>query len=252
VAEIDCARPFALTIAGFDPSGGAGLLADVKVFECYQVYGQAVCTALTVQNESSFLAPGWVPWEQIQAQLNVLALERSYACVKIGLVENAEVLGLVLRQVRSLWPTAFVLWDPIIKASAGFDFHGEAARADFLRLLQDVDLVTPNVPEAEYLSGLAGSEMLAMLECYTNVLLKGGHGDDVKKSVDILSYGKARYELPGVRVAGVERHGSGCTFSAAIVANLAQGLELPMACAKAKEHVQRFFSAGSRKLGYVS
>ena len=99
----------ALTVAGFDGSAGAGLLADVKAMEFFGVYGQAVCTALTVQNENEFFSPNWVPVEQIEKQLEVLAKVRDFKAVKIGLVENAFVLRKIIRKIRELFPRAFLV-----------------------------------------------------------------------------------------------------------------------------------------------
>lgn len=245
-------RPFALTIAGFDPCGGAGLLADIKTMESYQVYGQAVCTAVTLQNERQFVEPGWLPWERIEAQLVVLAAARSFSFIKIGLVENAEILGRILQWVRKQWPESFVLWDPIVRASAGFTFHAEADRVGLTALLRKVNLVTPNLPEAEFLTGLQGAAALEELEKSTDVLLKGGHGDDPDTSLDILALDGVRHEMRGHRFVGVERHGSGCTMSAALLANLAQGRDVVSAAEIAKQHMHRFFRNGDGRLGYIT
>ena len=243
-------RPMVLTIAGFDPSAGAGLLADIKVFEHCQVYGQAVCTALTVQNEHSFLDAGWMPWTHIEAQLHALSEARSYGFVKIGLVESAAILQKILEWLRARLPDAFIIWDPIIKASAGFAFHESSDRESFLRLLSLVDLITPNLPEAQYLSGLEGNEALVHLAGYTAVLLKGGHGSG-EDSQDLLMQGNKLSEFSSSRVLGVERHGSGCTLSSAILANLALGHDLPSSCQRAKELMDSFFRSGTGKLGYL-
>ena len=243
-------RPMVLTIAGFDPSAGAGILADIKVFGHFQVYGQAVCTALTVQNEHTFLDAGWVPWPHIEAQLSTLFESRSYAFVKIGLVESAAALRNILEWLRARLPEAFIIWDPIIKASAGFAFHESADKDSFLRLLSLVDLITPNLPEAQYLSGLEGKEALTALACRTSVLLKGGHGTG-EDSQDLLVQGNKLFEFSSSRIPGVERHGSGCTLSAAILANLALGHDLPSSCRLAKELIDSFFRSGTGKLGYI-
>ena len=100
---------FALTVAGFDGSAGAGFLADIKAMEFFGVYGQAVCTALTVQNENEFLAPNWVSFEQIEAQLDALAKVRRFKAIKIGLVESAPVLSLIVKKLKELFPDAFLI-----------------------------------------------------------------------------------------------------------------------------------------------
>ena len=245
-------RPMVLTIAGFDPSGGAGLLADIKVFEYFRVYGQAVCTALTVQNESQFINPGWLPFEQIQAQIDVLAAKRSFSFIKIGLVQDASVLRQILQQVRHLWPNAFVLWDPIIKASAGFGFHHESDREALVALLRKVNMVTPNIPEAEFLTQAQGEDVFNILESATDVLLKGGHGSEAECCVDTLSLDGERYQLSSRRVPGVQRHGSGCVLSSAILANLALGKDPLSACEIAKQLMDLYFKNGSDFLGYLA
>src|SRR5690554_7114703 len=100
--------PFALTVAGFDGSGGAGILADIKAFDSFGVYGQAVCTANTIQNESDFIAPGFLPWISILAQLNALYRKRSFDFVKIGLIPSAEILKNVVLYIREYSPNAFI------------------------------------------------------------------------------------------------------------------------------------------------
>ena len=122
----------ALTVAGFDGSAGAGLLADVKAMEFFGVYGQAVCTALTVQNENEFFSPNWVPVEQIEKQLEVLAKVRDFKAVKIGLVENAFVLRKIIRKIRELFPRAFLVWDPIVASSSGFSFFKSHFQLQFI------------------------------------------------------------------------------------------------------------------------
>ena len=102
-----------LTIAGFDPSAGAGILADIKAFQQCGVSGQAVCTALTVQNENLFVKPGWIPWMQIKEQLDVLYKEYNFNYIKIGLVENAKILEKILKYIRRKNSKAFIIWDPI-------------------------------------------------------------------------------------------------------------------------------------------
>ena len=109
---------FALTIAGFDGSAGAGILADVKAMAHFGVFCESVCTALTQQNEDEFVAPGWVIWERIEAQLETLFAKRQFKFVKIGLVEKAKVLQRIVEFVREKSPDAYIIWDPIASASA--------------------------------------------------------------------------------------------------------------------------------------
>jgi hydroxymethylpyrimidine/phosphomethylpyrimidine kinase len=133
-----------LTIAGYDPSAGAGVLADIKAFEHCKVYGQAVCTALTLQNEELFSKPGWLSWEQIKLQLEVLSRVRNFCYIKIGLVENPQTLEKILKWLHKKYPGAFILWDPILKASSGFKFHKQNA-ITWQKLFTYVNLITPNL-----------------------------------------------------------------------------------------------------------
>ena len=168
---------FALTIAGFDPSAGAGVLADIKAFEHCKVYGQAVCTAITIQNENLFAKPNWLPWQQIKEQLEILSKARTFGYVKIGLVENPQMLEKIFKWLRKKYPKAFIIWDPITKASSGFEFHKKNA-VSWQKLFTYANLITPNLPEAEFLGILKGSPKTA-------VLVKGGHSTH-QKSDDLL------------------------------------------------------------------
>jgi hydroxymethylpyrimidine/phosphomethylpyrimidine kinase len=234
-----------LTIAGFDPSAGAGVLADVKAFEYCRVQGQAVCTALTVQNENSFEKPNWLTWEQIKSQLQILSRVRNFNYIKIGLVENPLVLGKILKWLRKKYPKAFILWDPILKASSGFEFHKNNALS-WLKLLRYVNLTTPNLPEAKFLNLLPTPHSPLPK---TAILIKGGHAKH-GKAQDLLF-------LPGcstpLKFASermpAKRHGSGCALSALIIANLYKYNDLEKSIRIAKMAMQRFFKFGSGKLG---
>jgi len=234
---------FCLTIAGFDPSAGAGILADIKAFEHSKIYGQAVCTALTIQNEGHFEKPNWVSWECIKSQLEILSRVRSFDYIKIGLVENPIILEKILKWLRKKYPKAFILWDPILKASSGFEFHKQKV-ITWQKLLTYVNLITPNLPEAEFLGISEGSPKTA-------VLVKGGHCSNSKNSNDLLYFPKspAPIKFTAKRIKGVEKHGSGCTLSALVLANLALGCDLETAILRAKESMQRFFESGGGKLG---
>jgi len=230
------------TIAGFDPSGGAGILADIKAFEYCNVYGQAVCTALTVQNEDSFEKPNWLPWESIKSQLQILSKVRDFSYIKVGLVENPRTLERIFKWLRKKYPKAFILWDPILKASSGFEFHKQNA-VSWQKLFTYASLITPNLPEAEFLGISKGSSKTA-------VLVKGGHS---KKNKDLLFLPNSPVPIkfPFKRIKGVERHGSGCTLSALILANFAKYNDLEKAVRKAKKSMQKFFENGNGKLGVL-
>ena len=116
-------RPYVLSIAGFDPSGGAGILADIKTMEALQVQGFGVATSLTYQNENAFLGLHWISLERIIAQLKPLISIYPISVVKIGLIESPTVLQGLLNYLKENLPSVRIVWDPILRASAGFDFH---------------------------------------------------------------------------------------------------------------------------------
>src|SRR5688572_10171990 len=116
-------RPFALSIAGFDPSSGAGVTADLKTFEAHKVQGLGVCTAITFQNDNEFDGLEWLTKEKLQAQLEPLFRKFKIRTAKIGLIRNLETLNWLVDYLLSKNPEMRIIWDPFLKASAGFTFH---------------------------------------------------------------------------------------------------------------------------------
>ena len=236
--------PGLITIAGFDPSAGAGILADIKAFEHCKVYGQAVCTAFTIQNEDFFEKPNWLNWGQIKSQLQILSRVRDFCYAKIGLVENPETLEKIFKWLRKKYPDIFIIWDPILKASSGFKFHKQNA-VTWQKLLAYANLITPNLLEAEFLDIAKGSPKTA-------VLVKGGHASNSQKSEDLLflpnSPAPAKFTSKRIKK---ERHGSGCTLSALILANFAKYKDLEKAIRISKKTMLGFFENGNGKLGVL-
>ena len=240
---------FALTIAGFDGSAGAGILADVKTMAHFGVYCESACTALTQQNEDEFVAPGWVIWERIEAQLETLFKKRTFKYVKIGLVEKAKVLKRIVEFVREKSPDAFIIWDPIASASAGFHFLRAAEQSKFMPMMKQIDLVTPNHDEFSFLGlGLAASRGTIELGKDFALLLKGGHSRG-KEAVDILWDKEGnQYKFSSPRLPGHGKHGTGCHLSSAILANLALGRSLTESCQIAKEYLNELLKSGEGRL----
>ena len=231
-----------LTIAGFDPSGGAGILADIKTIHSLGAYGFAVLTANTIQNENKFIQPGWAPVRDILLQLQTISIHRSFDVVKIGLVESLEVLQTIIRRLRQLHPECRIIWDPVIKSSSGFVFHSAADREMLNEILNSVYLVTPNIPEADFLQLQNGSS-------YCNVLLKGGHRSD-GLSDDVLFQAKgSRTTFSSTYLDGVAKHGSGCVLSSAIATLLAKGFSLEDSCDEAKKYMNHFLVSDKGLLG---
>ena len=244
---------YALTIGGFDGSAGAGIQADVKAMAHFGVYAQSVCTALTEQNEDEFVAPGWIIWERIEAQLDTLFRKHAFEFVKIGLVEKPKILKRIVDYVRAKSPKAFIVWDPIASASAGYHFMRGIEQDDFLPIMSSIDLVTPNAEEFALLGlGLAASRDQIQLGKDFAILLKGGHsvGGD---SVDTLwTKDGNQYKFSSPRIPGDGKHGTGCNLSSAIVANLALGKSLTEACQIAKNYMDEFIKSGEGRLGFIS
>lgn len=249
--ENESDRPYALSIAGFDPSGGAGLVADAKTMEVFGVYGLTVATAITVQHESIFEQVKWVEEDLIQAQIQLLFTRYKIDCCKIGLIENWQVLEGITSLLLCLNPTVKIIVDPIFRASAGFDFH-KKVQLDYLKKwLPTIYLLTPNAQELARI----GEESVPLIEVaiqlaqYCNVLYKGGH-NEVQKGMDFLLTKVSRNRLLPKQKVNYEKHGSGCVLSAAIVANLVLGYDLLEACQRSKEYISTFLNSNSTLLGY--
>lgn len=244
-------KPCVLSIAGFDPSGGAGILADIKTFEMHQTCGLGVCTSTTFQNENEFDGVEWLSFLSIQRQLEVLFRKYDINVIKIGLIESFAVLNNLVDQLLKFNPEARIVWDPVLSASAGFNFHPHADQSLLIRILPKIFLVTPNIPEAHRLvdDGEDPITSITKLQKYCNFYLKGGHSN-THNADDLLFINSAQYRIPGKKIAGSEKHGSGCVLSAAIAANLAQGMPLIEACEEAKHYINHFLRSSKTLLGY--
>lgn len=238
-----------LSIAGFDPCGGAGVLADAKTFEANKVRGMAVVTAITIQNDIAFKKVNWLELEAILEQYNVLQERFDFAAIKIGLVENLPVLQAIVTHVKSYHAAAYIIWDPILSASAGFQFHQAFDQQSLQAVLKDITLITPNAVEARLLTGLEDEhEAAKVLAKHCNVLLKGGHSSSAIGTDYLLMENKTEVISPfGFNVQ--PKHGSGCVLSAAIAARLTRGEDLSVACQKAKKYTEKFLSSTTTLLG---
>ncbi len=246
-------RPYALTIAGFDPSAGAGVLADVKTLEASGVYGLAACTAITVQNDVSFERVNWVPLTSIQDQILLLLVRFPVQVVKISLIENLPTLLDLIRWLKAYNPALQIVWDPVLRATAGYQFHTRPDYGLLQAICRELTLLTPNQPEALGLlpSAATADEAAATLASWCPVLLKGGHAQGVRATDVLLAEGR-RYEFSGPRLRHGAKHGSGCVLSAAVLARLALGDDLPTACQAGKAYTATFLGSNDSLLGYHS
>lgn len=249
-------RPYALTIAGFDPSQGAGLGADLKTFEQHGVYGLGVCTAITVQHESKFVDVEWMHPERIYQQFDILAEQYDFKVVKIGLIQNFEVLEWLISRIHEAQPELKIIWDPILKATAGFEFHETPkASADikkarrFKGWLKSLHLITPNAEEALKLTGKETvAEASKELSTHCNTWIKSANETQKKIDDHVFIDGK-KHVLSSAKV-NTEKHGTGCILSAALAANIANGQPLEEAAKNAHHYLQGYLKSSDGLLGY--
>ena len=236
----DPIRPFALSIAGLDPTGGAGILADIKTFEQFGVLGFGVATAITYQTEERYFGQDWIELEKIIFQINPLIERYKIKFIKIGLIENFNILDMLIKYLRSKGDF-YIIWDSILSTSSGTDIHENYA--DKNQVLCQLDLITPNVPEAVKLFGTSNAEKLALED--VSILLKGGHDN----FHDILIEENRLTTFEGEPIEW-KKHGTGCILSAAITAELAKEQALSQACANAKKYVENRMNSNSSLLSF--
>jgi hydroxymethylpyrimidine/phosphomethylpyrimidine kinase len=235
----------ALTIAGSDSSGGAGIQADLKTFAALGVYGASAITALTAQNTQGVEAVLVVPPDFVARQIKVVARDLNVAAVKIGMLATSEIIEAVAAALDAL-PGVPVVLDPVMVAASG-DILLDEDGIETLRtvLVPRATLITPNLPEAAKLLGSGEAEdedamfghatALRQLGAKA-VLIKGGHAEG-DKAIDILVDEEERLRLEAPRVATENTHGTGCTLSSAVAAELAKGASLGDAVTRAKAYV---------------
>ena len=218
----------ALTIAGSDSSGGAGIQADLKTMTAHGVYGMTAITALTAQNTTGVTDILVVPLAFLAAQLDAVFTDIPPDAVKIGMVADAALIRVIAEKLDEYHAQNVVL-DPVMVATSGARLISEdAVEALVSLLLPRASIITPNIPEAE--------------RAHTAVLMKGGHCVD--DANDLLVDGAGARWFEGRRIATTNTHGTGCTLSSAIAANLARGMTLDIAVERAKAYISGALAAG--------
>jgi hydroxymethylpyrimidine/phosphomethylpyrimidine kinase len=238
--------PRALTIAGSDSGGGAGIQADLKTFTVLGVHGMSALTALTAQNSLGVQSVYEIPAAFVRQQIESVVTDIGVDAAKTGMLASAEIVEAVAESIRE-FDISSVVCDPVFVSKHGDALLAESAvEALRARLLPLATVITPNIPEAEGLLGRkidsdepdedAARELVALGPRW--VLLKGGHlrSDD---ATDLLADHNGVVRLPGRRIATKHTHGTGCVLSAALTAGLAKGLDVPTAAAEAKKFVTR-------------
>lgn len=248
---MSASRKYVLSIAGFDPSGGAGVLADIKTFESNKVNGLGVISANTFQNDNEFSRVDWIPVEKIIEQISILQKRFQFEYVKIGLIENLETLARIIEHFKPQTSNFKLVWDPILKASAGFEFHKTIDKTLLEKICKEIYLITPNVPEALLLGvNKDATGNAQQLSKFCHVFLKGGHSEN-KIGYDTLFLKEGKQFSFRPKLKGIfTKHGSGCVLSSAITANLAKGENLHRACLKAKQYTEKFLQSNKTLLGY--
>ena len=236
--------PIALTIAGSDSGAGAGIQADLKTFAAFGVYGVSVITAITAQNTVGVRAVQEIDPDVIAAQLDALAEDFAIAALKTGMLSNAAIIETVAAGLRRHRLGPLVV-DPVMIAKSGDRLLREDAVETLRRtLLPLAYVVTPNIPEAEVLTGLtirtqadrvAAGRAIMELGAHA-VVIKGGHTDE-DPIVDLLVDSAGVHEFRAPRIATTSTHGTGCTFSAAIAAALGRGDDLSTAVGEARAYL---------------
>ncbi len=238
-----------LTIAGSDSCGGAGIQADLKAFSANYVYGMSVITAVTAQNTQGVFSVQDIDDEIIKNQIDAIFTDIRVDGVKIGMVSKIETINAIAEKLRQYKPTNLVI-DPVMISKSGFSLlKPESKKTLIQNLLPLADLITPNIPEAEEILKEIGSSIiniktkedmcgackeLIKLGC-KNVLLKGGHLDG--EAIDVLFNGEEFNYFTSERIHTKNTHGTGCTLSSTITANLARGLSMEEAINEAKRYI---------------
>jgi len=235
--------PVVLTIAGFDPSGGAGITADIKTIAAHGCYGAACVTALTVQSTQGVRSVEAVSPSVVRTTLDELARDLEFAAVKIGMLGTADIVEAVADFLKEHLVGNIVL-DPILKSSSGARLLEAGGEQQFReRLLPQVRVVTPNINEAEALTGIAVREPEDMIRAAGRlhelgpevVVVTGGH---LALPVDLLSVAGQVEEFPTEKIESRSTHGTGCAFSTALACQLAWGRSIRDAVAAAQAYVR--------------
>jgi hydroxymethylpyrimidine/phosphomethylpyrimidine kinase len=246
-------RPIVMTIAGFDPSGGAGILADIKTFEQINVYGICVITAITLQTEKEFQSVRHRSISNLIEEIEFLTKHYSVRFAKIGMIKDAETLQEVVSILHR--KKIKIIWDPILKTSTHKQTFVKHSIPQLKSILNDIYCITPNVNESLEISGKSDiTEAGLDLSQHTNVIIKGGHNPS-EKGTDLLFIKNTNQSIkipPQTQLEIEPKHGSGCVFSAALTAYLSLGFSLEESAIKAKIYTEHFLASNNSLLGYHS
>lgn len=255
--KADNTVPVMLTLAGSDPSGGAGIQADLKTAAAFGVYGASVITALTAQNTTGVIDIHTPPLDFLRTQYTAVVTDLDIRAVKIGMLGSAELIAMVA-ELLDEFPVPAVVLDPVMVATSGDRLvSGDAAEAIRELIVPQATVVTPNAPEATELTGVDVRDERSMIAAGAAIvdrgagaaLVKGGHLTGIE-AVDVLVTTTGHRRLASPRVDTPNTHGTGCTLSSAIAAGLTRGTPLAEAVEDAKDYLTRALRSGAtQRLG---
>lgn len=242
--------PCVLTIAGSDPSGGAGIQADLKTFQELKVYGMSVITSLTAQNTTGVQGVHHVPLEMIDQQIQSITNDLPIHALKTGMLANVDIMEVVASRIKTI--NAPFIMDPVMVATSGDSLIDKDAR-EYLKtnLIPLATLLTPNIPEAETITGININSLKDMAKAAQMIvedfgaraaLVKGGHQVNEPQATDVFYDGEIFHHFTRARIQTKNSHGTGCTLSAAITAYLAKDHLLIDAVEQAKKYITQAIS----------
>jgi hydroxymethylpyrimidine/phosphomethylpyrimidine kinase len=238
-------RPYVLCIGGFDPSAGAGVLADIKTLEQLKVFGLAVLTCNTIQTENEFMALDWFETENILEAIQRLIQVYPFEYVKIGVVRNSDMLCQIVDELLSVNPQCKIIWDTVLGSTTGYNLFEMDNLEKLKTVLPKLCLVTPNILEYNILNDFG----LIDTEGKMAILQKAGHSKQ-RLGLDILFYKNQIIEIQQGQEKLPQKHGSGCVLASAITGYLSLGNDLESSCKLAKGYINRFLNSNQTLLGY--
>ncbi len=246
-------RPIVLSIAGFDPSGGAGILADIKTFENIGVYGVTVITAPTVQSHSEFVKMYWRTINHIVEEIDFLIHSYPLSFAKIGIIRDIDMLEEITRVLQK--QKIKIIWDTVLESSTSKTIFKRQQIPLIKSYLKNIFCITPNFYEALLISNKSNLlEAGTYLSQFTNVIIKGGHNnDEIGTDYLFLQNSKEPIQIPPQSDLTIyPKHGSGCVFSSALTAYLALGNDLNNAAINAKKYTEKYLTSSKTLIGYHS
>ncbi len=237
-------NPCVISIGGFDPCGGAGVAADIKTCEHIGVYGLSVCTAITSQNHWELKSVEWVSKSTVESQIKGLGKNYHIQAVKIGFIENLSLLEWVVYYFRNHYPDAFIVWDPILYSSSGFDVHNKWEMSKITALIGQLNLITPNRSEWEKLL----EHEPALLNHAAAVLITSWRNNgEIVEDMLIRNRHKHLYKHPVIPMG--EKHGSGCVLSTSIASYMCLRYSLEESCRRGIAETQEYLKSSESKWG---